>query len=142
MKSWKIRESEPDWSPCTWLHSDFAIEAKDAEKLTRVLIQKEVLPRGRNDFLSCAVFQNRCTLLSKLRCHIFSHNSVKLSYILLYFRSNLLYFSYISGLNLLYSPIFQVKISYIFAHLLYFLLHQSLDTLILSLFSLYLLFVT
>ena len=59
-----IRESETDWSPCTWLHSDCAIEANDAEKLTGVPIQKEVLPPGRNEFLESAVFWNRCTRLS------------------------------------------------------------------------------
>ena len=105
----KIRESETDLSPCTWLLSDCAIEANDAEKLRRVPIQKEVLPRGRNDFLSSAVFWNRCPRITNQDVIYSPIFQVKLSYFLLYFRSNLLYFSYIPGLNLLYfrpSPIF------------------------------------
>ena len=94
----KNRESETDWSPCIWFHSYCAIEANDAGKLTRVPIQKEVLPRGRNDFLSSAVFWNMCTRLSNkdIYSHIFSYISGQISYI---------------------SPIFQVLICYI---LLYF----------------------
>ena len=37
----------------------------------------------------------------------------QMSYILPYFRSNLLYFSYMSGLNLLYSPIFSSSHDYL-----------------------------
>ena len=73
-----IREFETDWSPSTWLHSNCAMEANNAEKLTRVPIQKEILPRRRKDvFLSSAVFWNR-----RIR---------------------------LSNMNIIYSPIYQVK---------------------------------
>ena len=102
-----IREYETYWSPCTWLHSDCAMEANDADKLTRVLIQKEVRPRRRNDVFSRA-------LLSGIGA---SDYQIWISYILPYIRSNSPIFSYISGQISYISPIFQVQISYI---LLYF----------------------
>ena len=99
----------------------FGLEANDTEKLSWVPIQKETLPRRRNNFLSSVVSGIGAPDYQINMSYI--HNSpifkVKLLYspiflvkapiFLLYFRSKSPIFSYISGLNLLYfrqSPIF------------------------------------
>ena len=69
-------------------------------------LKKKCYREGAMFFFSSAVFWNRCTRLSNSDVIYSPIFQVKSPIFLLYFRSNILYFSYISGLNLLYSPIF------------------------------------